>query len=75
MLGKTLAANIDTSTEAGSGILRITARSDRPGRRPRPPRAATAQAFTESIADNKLMVATLVDPRVARTRPCSRARR
>ena len=37
LLGKKLTADIDTSTEGGSGILRITARDDRPGRRPPPP--------------------------------------
>jgi polysaccharide biosynthesis transport protein len=61
LLGRDLDATIDTSTEGGSGILRITARTTDPDEAAAAA-AATARAFQESIADNKLMIATLVDP-------------
>ena len=61
MLGKKLTAHIDTSTEGGSGILRITARTTDPDEAAAAA-AATAKAFQDSIASNKLMIATLVDP-------------
>jgi capsular exopolysaccharide synthesis family protein len=61
VLGRKLNASIDTSTEGGSGILRITARTTDP-RDAAAAAAATAQAFQDSITDNKLMIATLVDP-------------
>ena len=61
ILGKKLTADIDTSTEGGSGILRITARTTDP-EEAAAAAAATAKAFQESIASNKLMIATLVDP-------------
>src|SRR3954451_4339488 len=60
-LGHSLNADIDTSTDAGSGILRITARSTNP-RQAAAAAQATTKAFTDSIANNKLVVATLVDP-------------
>ncbi|HYH90664.1 MAG TPA: Wzz/FepE/Etk N-terminal domain-containing protein, partial [Solirubrobacteraceae bacterium] len=61
VLGRDLGAEIDTSTEGGSGILRITARATDP-RDAAAAAGATAKAFQDSIADNKLMIATLVDP-------------
>jgi capsular exopolysaccharide synthesis family protein len=61
LLGKKLTADIDTSTEGGSGILRITARTTDPDEAAAAA-AATAKAFQQSIASNKLMIATLVDP-------------
>ena len=61
VLGRDLGAEIDTSTEGGSGILRITARATDP-RDAAAAAAATAKAFQASIAGNKLMIATLVDP-------------
>jgi capsular exopolysaccharide synthesis family protein len=61
VLGHKLTAHIDTSTEGGSGILRITARATDP-ERAAAEAAATAQAFTQSIKGNQLMLATLVDP-------------
>jgi capsular exopolysaccharide synthesis family protein len=60
-LGRKLTAHIDTSTEGGSGILRITARDTDP-EEAAAEAAATAQAFTRSISGNQLMLATLVDP-------------
>ena len=61
VLGRDLGADIDTSTEGGSGILRITARATDP-RDAAAAAAATTKAFQDSIAGNKLMIATLVDP-------------
>ena len=61
LLGQKLTADIDTSTEGGSGILRITARTTDPDEAAAAA-AATAKAFQDSIASNKLMIATLVDP-------------
>ena len=60
-LGHKLTAHIDTSTEGGSGILRITARATDP-EEAAAEAAATAEAFTQSISGNQLMLATLVDP-------------
>ena len=60
-LGRKLGADIDTSTEGGSGILRITARAT-DARDAAAAASATAKAFQDSIAGNKLMIATLVDP-------------
>lgn len=61
VLGHKLTADIDTSTDAGTGILRITARTTSP-REAASAAAATTRAFQDSIAGNKLVVATLVDP-------------
>jgi capsular exopolysaccharide synthesis family protein len=61
VLGRRFAADINTSTEAGTGILRISARTTRP-RESAAVAAAVTKAFQDSIADNKLVVATLVDP-------------
>jgi receptor protein-tyrosine kinase len=61
VLGHKLTADIDTSTEGGTGILRITARATNP-REAAAAASATTKAFQDSIAGNKLVVATLVDP-------------
>ena len=61
VLGHKLTADIDTSTDAGTGILRITARTTSP-REAASAAAATTRAFQDSIAGNKLVVATPVDP-------------
>jgi capsular exopolysaccharide synthesis family protein len=61
VLGHKLTAHIDTSTDAGTGILRITGRSTNP-REASAAAQATTKAFQDSIAGNKLVVATLVDP-------------
>lgn len=68
LLGRPLSGEIDTSTEAGTGILRITARTTNPGNAAREAQA-TAQAFQDSIADNRLVVATLVDPASPQSSP------
>jgi succinoglycan biosynthesis transport protein ExoP len=60
-LGRPLPASIDTSTEAGTGILRITATADTPEDAAQAA-DATATAFQQSIRDNQLLVATIVDP-------------
>jgi receptor protein-tyrosine kinase len=61
VLGHKLTADIDTSTDAGTGILRITARATNPRVASAAAQAVT-KAFQDSIAGNKLVVATLVDP-------------
>jgi capsular exopolysaccharide synthesis family protein len=61
ILGRPLPASIDTSTTAGTGILRISARATTP-KEAAAAAGATAQAFKQSIAGNQLLVATLVDP-------------
>lgn len=61
LLGRPLPADIDTSTEAGTGILRISAKAGSPSAAAESARAV-AQAFEESLRDNRLLVATLVDP-------------
>jgi capsular exopolysaccharide synthesis family protein len=61
VLGHKLTSDIDTTTDAGTGILRITARSTNP-REASAAAGATTKAFQDSISGNKLVVATLVDP-------------
>jgi capsular exopolysaccharide synthesis family protein len=61
VLGRPLAAEIDTSTQAGTGILWISAVSNDPNTSAQAA-GAVAQAFQDSIRDNQLLVATLVDP-------------
>src|SRR4051794_8159079 len=60
-LGRPLPGEVDTSTEPGTGILRIIGRATSPEGAALTARAA-AQAFVNSISGNKLVVATLVDP-------------
>jgi succinoglycan biosynthesis transport protein ExoP len=60
-LGRPLPAEIETATEAGTGILRIIARSESP-QDAAVAASATASAFRSSIADNDLLDVTLVDP-------------
>jgi receptor protein-tyrosine kinase len=67
-LGRPLGATIDTSTQAGTGILRISARSGSPARSAAAAEA-TASAFSDSIASNQLFDATLVDPPGPSTSP------
>jgi receptor protein-tyrosine kinase len=67
-LGRSFDAHIDTSTEAGTGILRISARTTNP-RESAAVAAAVTRSFQESIAGNKLVVATLVDPASPPTSP------
>jgi succinoglycan biosynthesis transport protein ExoP len=61
LLGRPLPGEVDTSTQAGTGILRVTGKADSADAAAQTARAA-AQAFSESIANNRLVVATLVDP-------------
>jgi|tagenome__1003787_1003787.scaffolds.fasta_scaffold20970890_2 succinoglycan biosynthesis transport protein ExoP len=69
ILGRTsIPAEIDTSTQAGTGILRISATSEDPNQAAEAARAV-AQAFQESIEDNQVLVATLVDPPSPSTTP------
>ena len=60
-LGRPLPGEVDTATQPGTGILRITGRSESPQDAALTARAA-AQAFANSISGNQLVVATLVDP-------------
>ena len=60
-LERPLPGDIETSTEAGTGILRISATSDSPEDAVIAA-SATAAAFQDSIRGNQLLVATLVDP-------------
>lgn len=61
ILGGPLPGKIETSTESGTGILRISARAPSADAAAAAARA-TAQAFQTGIANNRLLVATLVDP-------------
>jgi len=61
VLGRPLPGEVDTSTESGTGILRIIGKADTAEDAAVTARAA-AEAFTSSIAGNQLVVATLVDP-------------
>lgn len=60
-LGRPLPGEVDTSTEPGTGILRVIGRAPSPDDAALTARAA-AQAFAKSISGNQLVVATLVDP-------------
>jgi polysaccharide biosynthesis transport protein len=69
LLGRTsLPATIDTATQAGTGILHISAKSEDPNQAAESARAV-AQAFQESIKNNQVLVATLVDPPAPSTVP------
>src|SRR4051794_15794766 len=61
ILGRPLPGTIDTGTQAGTGILRISAVANTPAAAAEAA-GAVAQAFQESIRDNQVLVATLVDP-------------
>lgn len=61
LIGKPLPGEVDTSIEPGTGILRISGRAEDPEDAAVTARAA-AQAFANSISDNKLVIASLVDP-------------
>jgi succinoglycan biosynthesis transport protein ExoP len=69
ILGRaSLPASIDTSTQAGTGILRISAVSQNPNEAAEAARAV-AQAFQESIKSNQVLDATLVNPPSPSTTP------
>jgi polysaccharide biosynthesis transport protein len=59
-LGRPLGGSISTDTVAGTGILRISARSPDPQHAAQNA-SAMATAFRQSIAGNSVIVATLVD--------------
>jgi capsular exopolysaccharide synthesis family protein len=61
ILGRPLPGTIDTATQAGTGILRISAVAHDP-EDAAAAAGAVAQAFEQSIRDNQVLVATLVDP-------------
>lgn len=61
ILGRPLPGKIESSTESGTGILRISARAATPTDAAASASAA-ASAFQETIANNRLLVATLVNP-------------
>jgi polysaccharide biosynthesis transport protein len=69
ILGRpSLPASIDTATQAGTGILQITATAQDPNQAAVSARAV-AQAFQESIQSNQVLDATLVDPPSPSTTP------
>ncbi len=59
--GRSLNAEVDATTEEGTGILRITAKGEDPGETQIVARVA-AQAFIQSLRSNPLLVAQIVDP-------------
>lgn len=61
ILGRPLPGDVDTATEAGTGILRIIGRAEDPGDAAITARA-TADAFQRSIQRNDLFVARIIDP-------------
>jgi succinoglycan biosynthesis transport protein ExoP len=61
ILGRPLPGTLDTSTIGGTGILRITGRGATP-QEAADTASAAAQAFQQSIADNPLVVVSVVDP-------------
>jgi succinoglycan biosynthesis transport protein ExoP len=60
-LGRRLPGEVDTEPEEGAGILRVIGEDTRPQGAATTARAV-ANAFLGSIADNKLLVARVVDP-------------
>ena len=67
-LGRPLGGTIETETVAGTGILRITGRAGSPDRAAQNANAVAA-AFTDSIRNNNLIVAAVVDPAQPQTDP------
>lgn len=61
LLGRPLPGKVDTSTGAGSGILRVVGRAKDPQDAALTARTA-AEAFARSISGNRLVLVTLVDP-------------
>ncbi|MGH2968261.1 MAG: polysaccharide biosynthesis tyrosine autokinase [Solirubrobacteraceae bacterium] len=68
LLGRPLPGDVDTSTQGGTGILRISARAGSP-EDAAAAASATSRAFLDSIAGNNLLVSTLVDPASPSTTP------
>jgi capsular exopolysaccharide synthesis family protein len=61
ILGHPLPGTVDTATQAGTGILRISDTASDPTAAAAAA-GAVAQAFQESIRNNQVLVPTLVDP-------------
>jgi receptor protein-tyrosine kinase len=68
LLGRPLPGTVDTSTIAGTGILRISARADTPQEAADTARVM-AQAFSESLASNPLITVSLANPAAAPESP------
>jgi capsular exopolysaccharide synthesis family protein len=68
ILGHPLPGTVDTATQAGTGILRISDTASDPSAAAAAA-GAVAQAFQESIRNNQVLVPTLVDPPTASATP------
>jgi polysaccharide biosynthesis transport protein len=66
--GRPLEATVDATTEEGTGILRITAKSEDPREAAAVARFAS-RAFIDSLRTNPLLVAQVVDPAGAPDKP------
>src|SRR5215210_4217267 len=67
-LGRPLPGSVDTDTQPGAGILRIIGKDTDPKGAAITARAVSA-VFVESIQENKLLVASVVDPPLPPTSP------
>ena len=74
IIGRKLPGDIDTSSVAGTGILRITGKASTP-KAAADTASAAAQAFQQSVSDNPLLVVSVVDPPEPPPTPNSRVRR
>ncbi len=61
LLGRPVPGEVKTSTKAGTGILEITGRARKPADAASTARA-TAEAFRQSLAGNRLLTADIVNP-------------
>jgi succinoglycan biosynthesis transport protein ExoP len=61
ILGRKLPGDIDTSTVGGTGILRITGRASTP-QDAADTASAAAQGFQQSLADNELILVSVINP-------------
>jgi succinoglycan biosynthesis transport protein ExoP len=68
IIGHALPGDVDTSSVAGTGILRIVGKAATPGGAAATASAAT-QAFQQSVSDNPLLVVSVVDPPEPPTTP------
>lgn len=68
LLGRPLDADISSSTEQGTGILRVFARASSPASA-KAAASAVAKAFVGSLADDKFIAAEIVDPAATPTDP------
>jgi capsular exopolysaccharide synthesis family protein len=67
-LGRSLPGTVDTETQQGAGILRVTGRDTDPAGAAVTARVV-ANTFLDSIQDNRLLVATVVDPALPPSTP------